>query len=59
MHRLLINLKLNIVVLGLTNKKVLITGPSRGIGTAVAKSFLDEPVKVMTVSRGSQDLFDT
>jgi len=47
------------VVLGLTNKKVLITGPSRGIGTAVAKSFLDEPVKVMTVSRGSQDLFDT
>ena len=45
------NLKLN-------NKKVLITGASRGIGLAVAESFLQEGAKTYLVSRGSSALYE-
>ena len=43
--------------LNLDNKKVLITGASRGIGLAVAESFLQEDAKTCLVSRGSNALF--
>ena len=43
--------------LNLNNKKVLITGASRGIGLSIAKEFLGEMAKVCIVSRGSDDLF--
>jgi len=44
--------------LNLDNKKVLITGASRGIGLAVAESFLQEYAKICLVSRGSYALFE-
>ena len=44
--------------LNLNNKKVLITGASRGIGLAVAESFLQEGAKTWLVSRGSHALFE-
>ena len=44
--------------LELNNKKVLITGASRGIGLAIAKGFLQEKAKTCLVSRGSQALFE-
>ena len=43
--------------LELSNKKVLITGASRGIGLAIAKGFLQENAKTCLVSRGSKLLF--
>ena len=44
--------------LKLNNKKVLITGASRGIGLAVAESFLQEGAKTYLVSRGSSALYE-
>jgi 3-oxoacyl-[acyl-carrier protein] reductase len=44
--------------LNLNSKKVLITGSSRGIGLAVAESFLQEGAKTCLVSRGSKALFE-
>lgn len=44
--------------LALDNKKVLITGASRGIGLAIAESFLQEGAKTCLVSRGSNALFE-
>ena len=43
--------------LNLNNKKVLITGASRGIGLSIAEEFLKEKAKVCIVSRGSDQLF--
>lgn len=43
--------------LNLNNKKVLITGASRGIGLSIAKEFLNEKAIVCMVSRGSKELF--
>ena len=44
--------------LELHNKKVLVTGASRGIGLAIAKGFLNERSVTCIVSRGSKTLFD-
>ena len=44
--------------LNLANKKTLITGASRGIGLAIAESFLQEGAKTCLVSRGSNALFE-
>lgn len=44
--------------LELDNKRVLITGASRGIGLAIAEGFLKENAQTCIVSRGSDLLYD-
>jgi len=44
------------VDLGLKNKRVLVTGSSRGIGFEIAKHFLQEGAKVIISSRGQEQL---
>jgi 3-oxoacyl-[acyl-carrier protein] reductase len=43
--------------LNLDNKKVLITGASRGIGLSIAEGFLNENARTCIVSRGSDNLY--
>ncbi len=45
--------------LGLKDKRVLITGASRGIGAAMAGHFLQEEAQAIIVSRGSDALYQT
>jgi 3-oxoacyl-[acyl-carrier protein] reductase len=45
--------------LGLKNKRVLVTGASRGIGAAIANGFLEENANTCIVSRGSDLLYKT
>ena len=42
--------------LGLTDKRVLVTGGSRGIGKAIVAGFLTEGARVATCARGAEDL---
>jgi NAD(P)-dependent dehydrogenase (short-subunit alcohol dehydrogenase family) len=44
------------VDLGLDDKRVLVTGASRGIGRAIAAAFLDEGARVAICARGADDL---
>jgi 3-oxoacyl-[acyl-carrier protein] reductase len=44
------------MVLSLQGKRVLVTGSSRGIGLAIAKSFLNEGAKVVLSSRNKNEL---
>lgn len=45
--------------LSLNNKRILITGASRGIGLAIAESFMQEGAQACLVSRGSKDLYES
>jgi len=39
------------VDLGIANKRILVTGASRGIGLAIADTFLQEGARVMLLAR--------
>jgi len=45
--------------LDLQNKRVIVTGSSRGIGEAIARGFLNEGAKVCITARGPKQLFET
>lgn len=45
--------------LELQNKRVIVTGSSKGIGEAIARGFLNEGAKVCITSRGSEQLLKT
>jgi len=45
--------------LGLQNKRVIVTGSSKGIGEAIARGFLNEGAKVCITARGSKQLLET
>jgi len=45
--------------LELQNKRVIVTGSSRGIGEAIARGFLNEGAKVCITSRGPKQLLET
>jgi 3-oxoacyl-[acyl-carrier protein] reductase len=45
--------------LALNKKRVLITGASKGVGTAIAHGFLEEGAKACMVSKGSEQLYNT
>ncbi|MCI1693081.1 SDR family NAD(P)-dependent oxidoreductase [Aneurinibacillus aneurinilyticus] len=45
--------------LGLQDKIVLVTGGSKGIGRAIAKSFRDEGANIVITARGKEDLDET
>lgn len=45
--------------LGLNDKRVAVTGASKGIGRAIARSFLDEGARVAICARGESDLAAT
>ena len=45
--------------LELNKKRVLVTGASRGIGLAIATTFLEEQAQVCIISRGLEDLLET
>lgn len=45
--------------LGLTGKRVLVTGGSRGIGKAIVAGFLAEGARVATCARGAERLLET
>lgn len=45
--------------LQLTGKRVLVTGASKGIGKAIASTFLDEGARVAICARGASDLDTT
>ncbi len=44
--------------LGLEDKRVLVTGGSRGIGRAIVAGFLDEGARVATCARGAESLLE-
>lgn len=44
--------------LGLTGKRVLVTGGSRGIGKAIVAAFLAEGARVATCARGAESLLE-
>ena len=44
--------------LGLDDKRVLVTGGSRGIGKAIVAAFLDEGARVATCARGAESLLE-
>tara|TARA_X000001036_G_scaffold415012_1_gene430739 strand:+ start:1524 stop:2342 length:819 start_codon:yes stop_codon:yes gene_type:complete len=53
------NRKENYMKLELNNKRVLVTGASKGIGLAIATTFLEEQAQVCIISRGLEDLLET